>query len=161
MLELYSSLFRQDYCLKRCTPNGGENWLSSAQPLILGTLNLALVKWCANIRLFIYSNHPNTEHPNTGFSWYRTYCMSGYRMAFWHLWTQTIWKPDLFVPFSTDLGPQMSKYHSKTGQKCSVFEWHLKTGLFKNRTCLDHLKTELVRYSNAYCSWRSKQFIWQ
>ena len=80
---------------------------------------------------------------------YRTYCMSGFQMAFWHLWTQTIRKPDNFVLFSNGLVPQMSKYHSKTGLFCPDFKWHLKTGPFKNRTHLDHSKTRLVQYSGG------------
>ena len=51
------------------------------------------------------------------------------------------------------LGPQMSKCHSKTAHFRPVFEFegHLKTGPFDNRTCMGHLNTGLVRYSDGYC----------
>ena len=74
------------------------------------------------------------------------------RPSFWYLWTQTIRKPDIFVRFSNGLLPQIPNYHLKTGQSCLVFKWHLNTGPFDNRTCLDHSNTGLVRYSDGYCS---------
>ena len=59
-------------------------------------------------------------------------------------------------------------YHLKTGQNGSDFKWHLKTGPFEDRTCLDDLNTGLVRYSDGYCiemvdlcpivKWSSKPF---
>ena len=53
-------------------------------------------------------------------------------------WWFTIWKPDIFVWFSNGLGPQTSKCHSKIRP-------------FNNWTCLDHLNTGLVLYSDGYC----------
>ena len=46
-------------------------------------------------------------------------------------------------------------YHLKTGQNGSDFKWHLKTGPFEDRTCLDHSNTGLVRYSDGYCTFHS------
>ena len=89
---------------------------------------------------FVYSNHPKTGHPNTGFIWIPDFLVSGIQMLYtiWKpdifvpfsngfgpqmsKWWLTIQKPDFFVRFSNGLGPQMSKYHLKTGQKCVVFE---------------------------------------
>ena len=64
--------------------------------------------------------------------------MSGFQMVV------TIQKPDILVPFSNVLCPQMSKFHSKTGLFCWDFEWQLKTGSINNRTRLEHSKTRLV-----------------
>ena len=57
--------------------------------------------------------------------------MSDFRMAFRHLWTQTIRKPDIFVRFSNGYDP------SKSGHAiCPVFRWIRYSG---------------VRFSDGYC----------
>jgi hypothetical protein len=41
--------------------------------------------------------------------------------------------------------------HSKTRQICPVFGCHLNIGPFDNWTQIDHLNTELVRFSDHFC----------
>ena len=65
-----------------------------------------------NIQPSIYSNHPNTGHPNTGFIWIPDFLVSGFGMAWIHRYKK-------YVVVLVSMDPN----HSKTGLKCPVFEW--------------------------------------